>query len=93
MINKAIESNSEFKSANVNVDGTITCYGTQKERGNWAEWDDTEIAVVKALLALVASKYGYEGGDIEAVETELDAKIAELKIVAEPEELVKEVIK
>jgi len=81
MINKAIAGQSEFVSANANVNGTITCYGTNKERDEWTEWEAGEVAVVKEFLALVASKFGYEGGDIEAVEAELDTKIAELKVV------------
>ena len=72
MINKAIAGQSEFQSVNINVNGTVTVYGTkQKDTDDYLEYSAEEIDLIDDILALIASKHGYELGDTVKVKEEL----------------------
>ena len=72
-INKAVAGQSIFQSININVDGTLTVYGSGgfKERLNYHELDADRIASIEEALAIGAGLAGFESGDEEAIKTEL----------------------
>ena len=72
MINKAVAGQSIFQSINLNVNGQVTVYGTEKkDTDNYLEYSAEEIDLIDDILALIASKHGYELGDTVKVKEEL----------------------
>lgn len=88
MINKAVAGQSEFTLITLDAKGNARVIGTEHvdsrytyvnpEASNYVEVPEEMLAKTKDVISYWASIGGFEGGDAEAVKTELEKEITAL---------------